>query len=58
MAISRDNFTWKGTLGEANTIRRAIEDRRLEICKKAVDDMTDEERQDVVVIEKLLRMDF
>ena len=57
MAIDK-NFTWKGTLGEANTIRRAIEDRRLEICKKAVDDMTDEERQDVVVIEKLLRMDF
>jgi hypothetical protein len=56
--VADRNFSWKGTLGEASTIRRALEDRRLEICKKAVDQMTDEEREDVGRIEKLLRIDF
>lgn len=52
------NFVWRGTLAEANTIRRSLEDRKQAIESKPLAQMTTQERGDIGRIDKMLRIDF
>jgi len=51
------NFSWKGTLAEANDIRTALEERHAALTARIVE-LDDEERAEVGRIEKMLRVDF
>jgi hypothetical protein len=52
------NFSVKWTLDEADTARRALEERRARLLKVIVADMTEDEREEVGRIDTMLRRDF
>jgi len=52
------NFTWKGTLAEANEIRKALEERKTRLEQADINDMPRDDRESVGRIDKMLRVDF
>jgi len=52
------NFTWKGTLAEANEIRTALEERKARLQQADINTMPREDRESVGRIDKMLRVDF
>lgn len=52
------NFTLKITLAEANAARRAFQAQLAQLNLMTLRDMTDEQREDIGHLEKMLRIDF
>jgi hypothetical protein len=66
--VADKNFKWNGTLAEANEIRVALEERHGRLTNPgeglppghpvSLMDLTEQERESIGRIEKLLRIDF